>query len=217
MDMFSWSLQEKNSYFLTKFCPPWAKAHVCTLSWVILRKCILINVFSVVGTAFGYGLDDRGVGVRVPVGSRFSLLHVVQTGSRPTQPPIQWVPGALSPEVKRPGRETNQLSQTSTEVKKMWIYTSTPPYTSSIWRRMTIWFKNNILEIMWRKHTSSNLRFYLGIFWRDWGKLWESSVRIMVSRTRLESDTYRIQIRKVVAWTNLLGKSTLRSVLILSS
>jgi hypothetical protein len=36
---------------------------------------------SAVGKATGYVLDDGGVGVRVPVGSRFSLLHVVQTGS----------------------------------------------------------------------------------------------------------------------------------------
>jgi hypothetical protein len=35
---------------------------------------------SSVGIAAGYGLDGRGVGVRVPVGD-FSLLHVVQTGS----------------------------------------------------------------------------------------------------------------------------------------
>jgi hypothetical protein len=34
---------------------------------------------SAVGIATDYGLDDRGVGVRV--GSEFSLLHVVQTGS----------------------------------------------------------------------------------------------------------------------------------------
>jgi hypothetical protein len=34
---------------------------------------------SVVGTATGYGLDDRGVGVRY--GQEFSLLHVVHTGS----------------------------------------------------------------------------------------------------------------------------------------
>jgi hypothetical protein len=33
-----------------------------------------------VGIATGYGLDDREVGVRVPVGSRMSSLHVVQTG-----------------------------------------------------------------------------------------------------------------------------------------
>jgi hypothetical protein len=29
----------------------------------------------------GYGLDDGGVGVRVPVVSRISVLHVVQNGS----------------------------------------------------------------------------------------------------------------------------------------
>jgi hypothetical protein len=34
----------------------------------------------VVGIATDYGLKDRGVWVRVPVGSRI-LIHVVQTGS----------------------------------------------------------------------------------------------------------------------------------------
>jgi hypothetical protein len=29
----------------------------------------------------------------------------------PTQPPIQWVPEALSPEVKRPGREADHLQR----------------------------------------------------------------------------------------------------------
>jgi hypothetical protein len=42
----------------------------------------------------------------------------------PTQPPIQWVPGALSP-----GCEADHSPPASVEVKKMWIYTSTPPYT----------------------------------------------------------------------------------------
>jgi hypothetical protein len=59
---------------------------------------------SSVGIATGYGLDDRGVGARVPVGSNF----IFSTSSRPalrfTQPPIQWVPGALSTGVKRPWR-----------------------------------------------------------------------------------------------------------------
>jgi hypothetical protein len=44
-----------------------------------------------------------------------------------TKLPTQWVPGALSPGVKRPGCEANQ-SPTSAEVKKIWIFTSTPPY-----------------------------------------------------------------------------------------
>jgi hypothetical protein len=82
---------------------------------------------SAVGIATGYGLDDRGVGVRVPVGSR-----IFSKSSRPTlgsmQPPIQWVPRALSPGLKRPEREADHSTPASAEVKKMWIYTSTPPY-----------------------------------------------------------------------------------------
>jgi hypothetical protein len=36
-------------------------------------------------------------GVRLPQqGQDFSLLHSVQTACGPTQPPIQWVPGAIS-------------------------------------------------------------------------------------------------------------------------
>jgi hypothetical protein len=45
-----------------------------------------------------------------------------------TQPPKQGVPGALSPGVKRPGREADHSPPTSAEAKKMWIYTSTSPY-----------------------------------------------------------------------------------------
>jgi hypothetical protein len=44
----------------------------------------------------------------------------------PTQSPIQWVPGALSPGVKLQGREADHLPPTSAEVKNTWIYTSTP-------------------------------------------------------------------------------------------
>jgi hypothetical protein len=82
---------------------------------------------SSVGIATGYRLDDRGVGVRVPVGSRiFSTSS--RLAMRFTQPPIQWVPGVISPGVKRPGREADYSPPASAEVKKMWIYTSTPPY-----------------------------------------------------------------------------------------
>jgi hypothetical protein len=47
---------------------------------------------------------------------------------RSTQPPIQCVTGALSPEVKRPGRDADHSPPTSAEVKKTWIYSSIPPY-----------------------------------------------------------------------------------------
>jgi hypothetical protein len=53
------------------------------------------------------------------------------TSSRPAlgsiKPPIQCVPGALSLEIKRLGRDADRSPPASAEVKKMWIYTSTPP------------------------------------------------------------------------------------------
>jgi hypothetical protein len=62
----------------------------------------------------------------------FSLLQVVQTGSgvHPTSYPM--VPGALSPGVKWQVREANHSPPTSAEVKEMWIYTITPPYTFTV-------------------------------------------------------------------------------------
>jgi hypothetical protein len=33
------------------------------------------------GIATGYWLEGRGVGVRVPVGAKFSPLHILETGS----------------------------------------------------------------------------------------------------------------------------------------
>jgi hypothetical protein len=44
----------------------------------------------------------------------------------PTQLPIQWVLGALSMGVVRPGREADYSPQTIGEVKKVWICTSIP-------------------------------------------------------------------------------------------
>jgi hypothetical protein len=47
---------------------------------------------------------------------------------RPIQLPIQWVPVAVSPGVKRPGSQSDHSPPASAEVKKMWIYTSTHPH-----------------------------------------------------------------------------------------
>jgi hypothetical protein len=53
-----------------------------------------------IGIATGYGLDDRRVGIRVPVGSRIFFSKSSRRSLGSTQPPIQWVLVALSPRVK---------------------------------------------------------------------------------------------------------------------
>jgi hypothetical protein len=83
---------------------------------------------SVVGIATGYELDDRGVRVRVPVG-----LRIFTSQDRPDR---LWVhpnsypmgTGTLSPGVKRQGSEADHSPPTSVEVKRTWVYTSTPSY-----------------------------------------------------------------------------------------
>jgi hypothetical protein len=58
---------------------------------------------SIVGIASSYGLDDRGVGVRVPASQEFSLLHVVQTGSGVHPTSYSMGKGGLSPGGKAAG------------------------------------------------------------------------------------------------------------------
>jgi hypothetical protein len=65
-------------------------------------------------TQYSYGLESQGsVTGR---GKRF-----FSTASRstlgPTQPPVQWVPGALSLGVKRPGLEADHSPPSSTKFK----------------------------------------------------------------------------------------------------
>jgi hypothetical protein len=58
---------------------------------------------SSVGTVSDYGLDGRG-SIRNRGRGFFPLPSASRPDLGPTQPPIQWVPGALSPGVKR-GRD----------------------------------------------------------------------------------------------------------------
>jgi len=53
--------------------------------------------------------------------------------SPPTQPPSQWVRGALSLGIKRLGREADHSPAPSVEITNEWRHTSTPPIRPS-WR-----------------------------------------------------------------------------------
>jgi len=70
-----------------------------------------------------YRLDDRGW---IP-GRRREKAFLFTTASKPvlgpTQPPIQAVPRAYSPDVTRPGRETAHLHLAS----RLWMSGDTPP------------------------------------------------------------------------------------------
>jgi hypothetical protein len=61
-------------------------------------------------------------------GQEFSLLYVVQTGSGVHLTSYPMGTGGSFPGVKLPGREADYSPPASAEVKKMWIYTSIPPY-----------------------------------------------------------------------------------------
>jgi hypothetical protein len=79
----------------------------------------------------GYGLDDRRFESRQGLGI-FLFTTASRTALEPTQPPIQWVPGALSLGVKRPGCEAEHSPPSSAEVNA-WSYTSTPQYVFMAW------------------------------------------------------------------------------------
>jgi hypothetical protein len=58
----------------------------------------------VVGITTGYGLDDRGFGVRV---KNFLFFKSSRPAVGCAEPPIQWVQWASSSGVKQPGREAD--------------------------------------------------------------------------------------------------------------
>jgi hypothetical protein len=67
---------------------------------------VMESLDSSVGIALDYGLNDRGSRVRFPAGAGlFTTTSRTALGS--TQPPIQGIPEALSPGVKRPRREAD--------------------------------------------------------------------------------------------------------------
>jgi hypothetical protein len=83
----------------------------------------------IVGIATGYGLDNWGVRVRFPVGSRMlnSPYHPDWLWS-PLNLLSNWYWGIFPLGGKAAGHEADCSPRTSVEVKETWIYTFTPPY-----------------------------------------------------------------------------------------
>jgi hypothetical protein len=127
----------KNSWSRTGFNPdaPRSRDDVNFVSLLSVRLCFLLCLFSY-STSFLFFLSlsflllgfnfRRGLGI-------FLFTTVSGTVLKPTQSPFQWLPGALSLRVKRPGREADHSSPSSAEVKNAGSYTSTPQYVFMAW------------------------------------------------------------------------------------
>jgi hypothetical protein len=63
----------------------------------------------------------------IPAGIKNSHFSIsLRKAVGPIQPPIEWVLGAPSSEVKQQEREADHSHPTRAEFKKIWIYTSIP-------------------------------------------------------------------------------------------
>jgi hypothetical protein len=99
----------RSSLYCLGYPNPLSNCHFTSPHWFLLNKYMMYYYYY-------YWVTDF----------LFSMSPGPALGS--TQPPNQWVSGALSPGVKRPGCEADHSPPASAEVKKMWIYTSTPLY-----------------------------------------------------------------------------------------
>jgi hypothetical protein len=90
------------------------------------------------------GLDYRGFKSRQGLGI-FLFTTAFRSALGPNQPPIQWVPGALSLWVKRPGREADYSSPSNADVKEcVELYLHTPNTPS--WRGAQLKKRRNNLN-----------------------------------------------------------------------
>jgi hypothetical protein len=81
----------------------------------------------------GCGLDDWGFRSQQGLGIFLFTTAVSRLALGPTQPPIQWIQGALSLGVKQPDHEDDHSPPSSAKAKNAWSYTSTPQYTFMAW------------------------------------------------------------------------------------
>jgi hypothetical protein len=129
--LWSWMLFKGNLIYYIVYLRYYMSGNTSIYTFNIISKSVLLILICNVNIMLRAG---RPRGWSSSPGREKNILF--SKSSRPalrsTQTPIQWVPGALSPGVKRQGREVDHSPPTSAEVKKMWIYTSTP-HTPS-WR-----------------------------------------------------------------------------------
>jgi hypothetical protein len=117
---------------------PWCRVFKYADNCIFIMKCYCEIWYEVL---FELNLNDWVTGWTIGILGfesqqglgNFPFTTVSRTALGPTQPPIQWVPGALSLGVKRPGRRADHSPPSIAEVKNACSYTSTPQYVFMAW------------------------------------------------------------------------------------
>jgi hypothetical protein len=92
-------------------------SHKCNLKTFILTILLLAIVCCLSYFCTGWYSTGWTAQIQIVAGQDFSLLHSIHTGCGPTQPPIWWVPGTISPGLKWPGREADHSPPSSAKVE----------------------------------------------------------------------------------------------------
>jgi hypothetical protein len=114
-------VQDKNPYIQNKKhtgyphdCDVWS--YLVSMSIYFRYRSTVNSHDGSVGISTGYVLEGRGS--ELSMGEIFLFSTTSRPAMGPSQPSIQWLPGALSPRVKRQGCEADHSPHSSAEVKK---------------------------------------------------------------------------------------------------
>jgi hypothetical protein len=140
MSLCHWSGDSHVVYWLVRKPPPQIRSaivrlsysllsvrfHVCSVQFV--NKCHFLSLES----GAWYKIFKLRFEFRM-MGCFLLAIAVSRAALGSTQPPIQWVPDALSLNIKRSGVKLTHSPPCSAEVKNVWSYTSIPLYVFMEW------------------------------------------------------------------------------------
>jgi hypothetical protein len=124
----------KYTQFLLAIFAPWdPRCHLCSFTTETKLFSTICRTYYIT-----YSSVQRLFSSQQPQEIFFSSPKLSMLAMGPTQPPIQWFLGALSPRVKQLGDDTDHILPPTAKIKKLWRYTSIPPYAFMAQRRTAV-------------------------------------------------------------------------------